>query len=293
MDGCVTGGSFMTKHKNCPSWLDLSTDRTAFIFVKTKADVVRRIFELCIGGLGSYTIAKQFNRQQVPTFGTGSTWDHTNIDNLLRNRATLGEYQPKSYAVKKKGVPIGEPIQGYYPAVIDEETFAAAQEARQRHLRAGRGRKGNNLANLFTGITTCRYCGNPVKFHSNKQYKSLICEKVIKGSGCVRAGWSYANFESSVLQFLSHPALPELQNNQLGEIPTLVRNLRKLKAGDAVDVRLALAAELKKNITELKLASAGDNPRPIHSEALVRRDNPDRFFEIRIGSGTSYKGTPV
>jgi hypothetical protein len=290
----VRGDSFMKKHMACPSWLDLSRDRTTFIFVKDKADVVREIFELCIAGLGSYTIAKQFNRRRVPTFGTSSKWDHTNIDNLLRNRATLGEYQPKKYTgSSNKGVPVGEPVLGYYPVVIDEKTFMAAQVARQHHLRAGRGRKGNNLANLFTGITSCHYCGGPVKFHSNNKYKSLICEKVINRSGCVRVGWSYANFESSVLQFLSHPALSGLQNNNLGELPNLIANLKKLRADNAVDLRLALAAELKKMTTELKLASAGENPSPIHSEALIRRDNPNRFFEIRLGNGPSYKGTPV
>src|SRR5690242_19539436 len=130
-----TGLSLMKKFTACPSWLDLSSDRTSFIFVPEKADVVRKIFELSIAGLGSYTIAKQFERQHVATFGRSSKWDHTNIDNILRNRATLGEYQPKSYAGnRKKGVPVGDPIPGYYPAVIDAKTFMAAQEARQHHL---------------------------------------------------------------------------------------------------------------------------------------------------------------
>jgi hypothetical protein len=84
-----------------------------------------------------------------------------------------------------------------------------------------------------------------------------------------------------------------LQNNNLGELPNLIANLKKLRADNAVDLRLALAAELKKMTTELKLASAGENPSPIHSEALIRRDNPNRFFEIRLGNGPSYKGTPV
>jgi hypothetical protein len=284
----------MKKYTKCPSWLDLSDDRSAFIYVKERADLVRKVFQLCIDGLGSYTIANQLNRQHVPTFGTSSKWDHTNIDNLLRNRATLGEYQPKSYAGNnKKGVPVGEPIPGYYPAVVDEELFMAAQTARQNHLRSGRGRKGNNLANLFAGVTTCSYCGSPVKFHSNKQYKSLICEKVLSRSGCVRAGWSYGNFEASLLQFLSHPALQELQNTQLGEIPRLIAAIRKTKPDDAVDLRLGLAAELRKMTSFLKLANAGENPKHIHGEALIRRDRSDRFFEIKLRDGPAYKGMPI
>jgi hypothetical protein len=284
----------MKKHITCPSWLDLSKDRTSFIFVEQKAEIVRRIFELCIEGLGSYSIAKQFNRQNVPTFGSSSTWDHSNIDNLLRNRATVGEYQPKSYAGgSKKGVPIGDPIPEYYPAVIEEKTFLAAREARRRHLRSGRGRKGNNLANLFTGIATCSYCGSSVKFHSNKTYKSLICEQVLERKGCIRAGWSYKNFESSVLQFLSHPALLQLFGGELGELPHLIEASKKLDPHNSVDARLTLAAELRKVITELRLANAGDRPALIHSEALIRRDLSERFFEVKLRDGPLLRGTPV
>jgi len=72
---------------------------------------------------------------------------------MLRNRATVGEHQPRSYVGgSKKGTPIGDPISAYYPPVIDEATFQAAQEARRRNLLTGRGRKGNNIANLFTGL---------------------------------------------------------------------------------------------------------------------------------------------
>jgi hypothetical protein len=44
---------------------------------------------------------------------------------------------------------------GYYPAVVDVPTFQAAQVARQRNLAIGRGRKGHDITNIFTGLTTC------------------------------------------------------------------------------------------------------------------------------------------
>ena len=142
----------MKKISACPSWLDLSEDRRSFIFVPKKAEIVQMIFQLSIGGLGSYAISDRLTRQNVAPFGPSQKWDHTTIDSMLRNRATVGEYQPKTYTGgSKKGVPVGAPIPGYYPAVIDEATFAAAQVARQRNLVVGRGRKGNNIANIFTG----------------------------------------------------------------------------------------------------------------------------------------------
>ena len=285
----------MKKISACPSWLDLSEDRRSFIFVPSKAEIMGKIFELSIGGLGSYTIANHLNRQNVPAFGPSTTWDHTTIDNMLRSRATLGEHQPKSYAGgSKKGIPVGAPIPGYYPAVIDEATFQAAQEARRRNLVAGRGRKGNNIANVFTGLTTCLYCDSPVKFHSNSESKSLICSQVLNGTGCIRVAWSYKNFESSVLYFLAHPALMEsLSYDRRKMILELVGHIRRLSGAQTYDDRFAIASILKRVVSKLKLASAGSDPAPTLPEALVRRDNPDRFFEVQLWDGPSYVGIAI
>jgi hypothetical protein len=286
----------MKKISACPSWLDLSEDRRSFVFVPEKAEVVRKIFELSIGGLGSYAIANYLTRQDVPAFGPSPKWDHTTIDAMLRNRATVGEHQPKSWAggSSKKGTPIGKPVPGYYPAVIDESTFQAAQVARQRNLVSGRGRKGNNIANIFTGLTTCAYCGGPVKFHSNGDSKSLICAQVIEDVGCIRAAWSYRNFESSVLSFLVHPALMDRANGDGQKVVAeLAARIKQLQRPETYDLRLEIASLLKQAISELKVASAGPHRTPTLPGALVRRDSPERFFEIILSDGRSYMGFPV
>jgi Recombinase len=285
----------MKKISACPSWLDLSEDRGSFVFVPEKAQIVREIFGLSIGGLGSYAIADRLNRKGVPPFGPSPTWDHATIDGMLRSRATVGEYQPKSWAGgTKKGVPVGAPISKYYPAVVDETAFQVAQVARQRHLATGRGRKGNNIANLFTDLTTCAYCGGPVKFHSNGDSKSLICAQVIENVGCIRAAWTYRNFESSVLSFLAHPAL---MDRSVGDgqklLAELAFRIKQLHRPETYDLRLEIASLAKQVISELKVASAGADPTPTLPGALVRRDNPERFFEITLSDGRGYRGMPV
>src|SRR6202140_530405 len=159
----LTAHSFRPKMKKklsaCPGWLRLSEDRTSFIFMPDRADIVRTIFELSIAGLGGYTIAKQLNAKKVPPFGPSPKWDQSTIHNLLRNRATIGEHQPKQYRNRKE-FPVGDPVPNYYPAVIEEGLFSAAQVARQRNLVSGRGRKGRFITNLFAGIPTCAYCGS-------------------------------------------------------------------------------------------------------------------------------------
>jgi hypothetical protein len=283
----------MKKISACPSWLELSEDRTSFVFVPEKAKIVREIFQLSIGGLGSYAIAARLDRQKVAPFGRSPKWDNTTIDSMLRNRATFGEYQPKSYAGgSKKGVPVGAPIPEYYPAVIDEATFQAAQSARQRNLVVGRGGKGHNVANIFPRLTTCAYCGNSVKYHSDSE--SMMCEKDLSGSGCSRAAWSYKNFESSVLSFLAHPALIErLTDEQQNRMTDLVTRIRQLAGPDTYDIRLDIASLLKQVLSELRLACAGPSPSPILAEAIIRRDSSARFFEVRLWDGPKYMGIPV
>jgi len=86
------------KLMGCSGWLKLSEDRTSFIFDPEKAEIVRKIFEASISGLGGYTIAKQLNAKKVPAFGPSPNLDQSTIHNMLRNRATIGEHRPKSAA---------------------------------------------------------------------------------------------------------------------------------------------------------------------------------------------------
>ena len=134
--------SMIKKIKNAPGWLGLSEDRTEFIYLPDRAEIVEYIFQLSIAGLGGYTIAKLLNKKEVPAFGTSKKWDQSTIYNMLSSRATIGEYQKKR-VFEGKEVPVGEPIPNYYPAVIDKQIFEAAQTARRDNLSMRRGRRAS------------------------------------------------------------------------------------------------------------------------------------------------------
>jgi hypothetical protein len=277
----------------CPSWLELSEDRRSFVYLEDRAEIVRKIFELSIGGLGSYAITNFLEKQGIPPFGSSQKWDHTTIDSMLRNRAVLGEYQPKSYAGgRSKGIPTGPPVPDYYPAVIDEDTFQKAQAARQQNLMTSRGRKGNDLANLFGGLTTCAYCGSEVRFLSSHPYKSLVCAKVLDENGCTKTAWSYQDFEANVLQFLAHPALLDsAEPSRKDELRSLVGDIVRLgDDGDPYVLRYSIALSLRKIVTRLTLSSSGATPGNRLADAAVRRDVKGRFYELRLWDSAIYKG---
>src|SRR6266850_1932842 len=281
------------KLRASPGWLKLSADRTSFIFDPEKAEIVRKIFDASISGLGGYTIANQLNAKKVPAFGPSPKWDQSTIHNMLRNRATIGEHQPKRIRNGKR-VPDGDPIPGFYPAAIDESLFQAAQLARRNNLASGRGRKGRLLTNLFRGIPTCAYCASPVLFKSKSNVKSLICSRVIEKRGCFRFAWSYQDFESSFVDFTknreSNVTAAPLEREALAE---LASQIRSLSGSDVYDARVGIARSLKAAVSDLKIAPAGPAPVAGKPDARIRLDRADRYFVVRFQSGPTYTGFPI
>jgi DNA-binding CsgD family transcriptional regulator len=278
------------KIMNTPGWLALNEDRSTFIYLPDRAEVVREIFDLSIKGLGGYSIAKLLNSRNVPAFGTSGRWDQSTIHNMLTSRATIGEFQKKQ-VIEGKEHPFGEPISGYYPSVIDKETFEAAQVARRRNLSSGRGRKGQFITNIFAGVTTCAYCGSAVKFHRNGPSKSLICTKLLENYDCIRFAWRYDDFERSLLGFLAdtHP------------MPNLVTLLRRLKnisdnqtdENEIYNLRIQISHALRSIVSTVTIAAAGITPPTTGPNHPIRRNHPARFFEVFFFNGCSCVGYPI
>lgn len=275
-----------------PSWLGLTADRESFVFLPDRAAIVQQIFDLAIGGMGSYAIANYLDEQRVPTFTHSSKWDHTTIDYMLRNRATYGEYQPKSFAAgHKKGIPSGPPIPNYYPAVIDKQTFDAAQASRRQNL-ASRGRKGKDLANIFGDLCSCAYCGGEVVFHRVSNVQVLVCEKVLNESACSRSAWTYKDFETATLAFLAHPAL--IDNVGPGQKELLLKLTEEIKSLSIDEEhryprRVRITLLLKQIVSSLIVHSAGHLDTPRHPSAQIRTDINGRFLEVQLINGPLYR----
>jgi hypothetical protein len=143
----AAGGKPMTAV--CPAWLRLSSDRTSFEVVADRAEIVRKIFEETIAGIGMYSVGIRLNKAGVPAFGGKNGWHQSYIAKILASRAVIGEFQPH---VKVDGdrVPAGEPIESYFPAIITEEIFYRAQNAKSERKQNGSGRKGGSFTNSRT-----------------------------------------------------------------------------------------------------------------------------------------------
>ena len=150
-------GKILTRE--CPRWLQVNDDKTAFIILEDKAESVRKVYDMRINGHGVVSIVNRANREKWPVPGNGDTWHTSLVGRLLHSRAVLGEYQPHKTGTEE-GAPriaVGEPVKGYYPAIIDEQTFLRAQAKVERSGRFP-GRRDASLKNWLQGLLKCT-CG--------------------------------------------------------------------------------------------------------------------------------------
>ena len=116
------GDCIMTKW--CPAWLQANDDRTGFNIIPDRVKIVRKIYDSAAEGQGSSVITRLLNKEGVAAFGKSNGWLESYVTKILKNRATLGEYQPHT-RIGGKRVASGPVVAKYYPilGVLDHPTF--------------------------------------------------------------------------------------------------------------------------------------------------------------------------
>jgi DNA invertase Pin-like site-specific DNA recombinase len=239
--------------KLCPAWLRLNDRRTHYEKIPGKVQIVQRIFEEAAAGIGSYVITKRLNQETVPGIGRSKSWQRSYVAKILTNRAVIGEYQPCKISTAGKREPDGPPIKNYFPAIISEELFYRAQKGRSERRIQGRGRKGQHLTNLFSGIAKCAYCRRSMVFENKGPPKGgtfLVCAGAKAGLGCITTGWRYDDFETSFLAFVYQLDLPALITNENSKKKELEDKIQALQGE-----QLALRSEMEKVYQILESAS--------------------------------------
>lgn len=154
-----------------PGWLRKLPDEAGWELFDDRAESVRKVFSLAEIGFGGVAITRRANAENWPVPSRGQKgWHHTNVLKLLRQRAVLGEYQPK---VIKDGklVATGEPWPGYFPSVINEDQFLRVQAiVQERAGKFGKGAKRDtNYRNILSGMLICGTCGATLTLHKTRK----------------------------------------------------------------------------------------------------------------------------
>lgn len=206
------GKSILTS--KAPAWLIEKKDRTGFEVDEAKALTVRKIFSMCIDGVGIYKITHFLNKNEMyPPIATANHWSNSYVSKILHNRSVIGEFRP-GLVLNGRRVEGEEVIKNYYPSIIDEETFLLAQSSLRSRRQPSGGRKGKQNSNLFTGIVKCKKCGGNLIIHNKgrglKGGVYLKCRNSILKNGCNRPAWKYLDFERSFFKFIKELDFGEL-----------------------------------------------------------------------------------
>lgn len=253
----LEAGERFVMSRRAPAWLQVVGTPPRFQLLTDRALVVRRVFEETAAGQGKHLIAKNLNRDQIPTFGRADAWHASYVQKILCNPAVLGEFQPSRKPRGEKRETIGEMIGDYYPAVIDASLHARAISSMKERSRGFTGR-GRRLVNLFSGLATCGTCSARMTFRSKGrrqradgewvQEDYLVCDSYQRGRGCDNGvHFNYAIWQAGVLDPIIFEALQDKDfisqaDVQLAEIELASRerelNLARRKASSALAIAI-------------------------------------------------------
>lgn len=158
------------------------------------AEVVRYIFDRYVAGAGSTMIARELNEQGITTI-KGNDWTSSSVMGIINNEKYKGDILlGKTFTVdpisKRRLENLGEEdrfyIKDHHEPIVSEETFARAQEIRER--RNG-GRKSATPGKrekfsrqyAFSCMLECGFCGASLSrrsWHSSSKYQKTIWQCV-------------------------------------------------------------------------------------------------------------------
>jgi DNA invertase Pin-like site-specific DNA recombinase len=120
-----------------PSWLQIG-DNGKPVLNPERATVVREVYRLTAEGHGIVAIQGRLNAKYR---GVRARYiSRTHIHDMLTSRAVLGEFQPSKMVMvngRQVRMPEGDPIPGYFPAVVSQELYYKAQASRRTRQRTG------------------------------------------------------------------------------------------------------------------------------------------------------------
>jgi DNA invertase Pin-like site-specific DNA recombinase len=185
-----------------PGWLESRRDPTGrriFSEDKHRADIVRRIFDETVQGLGRRAIVKGLNRDGEKSFLSEKGWQPSSIIKIIRARTTVGEYQPHRRDEDGRRVPDGDPIKDYYPAVIDEGLWVRANASVDVRRKGSAGRPQAEVANLIRGLARC-HCGSRMlalnKGPPPKGGRYYVCSEAAREGACDNNRlWNFKDIE--------------------------------------------------------------------------------------------------
>lgn len=156
------------------------------IINKEQAEIVKSIYKLYLEGMSAYSIAKELNNKNVPTY-SHKPWGSDRILRIISNEKYKGDCLMQKAFVTDDGREIinrGQKAKYYveksHPAIIISKDWEAAQRIRE-------SRKTKIYP--FTSLLRCPYCNaSLIRVVHQKRWVSWICATYIQKGKSVCVG---------------------------------------------------------------------------------------------------------
>ena len=222
-----------------PAWVTRWPDGSGWDLKPGMAESIRRVFELSINGVGSVAIARMANAEGWVAPAKVQRWNTTLPNKLLRNRAVLGEYEPKEMKGSKR-VSTGEVWTDYYPRVVDAAMFLKAQAAAHNRLHLP-NRRDAGYHNVLQGFAFCGHCGQTLLRKRKSGPKNAVgyAQYICSGKHCGEKRCPTASARA-----FEQRLLPNLVRNAVSEVArtdrlAAVRDLLEAKEAEHRDAMTA------------------------------------------------------
>uniref|UniRef100_A0A9E8CMZ5 Recombinase family protein n=1 Tax=Bosea sp. NBC_00436 TaxID=2969620 RepID=A0A9E8CMZ5_9HYPH len=208
-----------------PSWLQLADDRVTFIVDEERARIAVRMLEELAGGIGRDKIARRLNADGIVPWGGGREWHGGTVQKVTDSEALIGRFQPRRIGTaivdgvkRQRRIPVGEPIEDYFPRIVSEDLWMRARRASDSRARSGPGnaggRRGTVFSNLLSGLPRCASCGSPMNYRDRgpRSVPCLRCSGERNGTCENDAKIRYPDLEAAVIRwarFHQPPAPPK------------------------------------------------------------------------------------
>jgi DNA invertase Pin-like site-specific DNA recombinase len=173
----------------CPGWL--RPEGEGFAPIPERVAIVRRIFAETLAGRGQHAIAQTLTAEGVPTWRRGKVWHRTFVAKLLASEAVIGNLAVGSTMnpdrSKRRSI-VGTAL-GYYPAVIDQETWDRTRALLGNRKQPKGGASDKPVRFLLAGLARCPLCeATMTRVYKGKDggRPYLVCTTAKAGGRCRR-----------------------------------------------------------------------------------------------------------
>lgn len=160
-------------------------NKDEWIIDEPAAEIVRRIFKMCVSGLGPSQIANQLksekiltpaeywysiSRQSSKSPSKPYNWSPAAVSNILSRQEYCGDtinFRTRTKSFKNKKI-IKNPTEDWaifentHPAIIDRETFGIVQQLRKHKRRPTR----RGITSMFSEVIFCADCKRKLYYHT-------------------------------------------------------------------------------------------------------------------------------